>query len=76
MVPTTTLRKRNIRTIIYLDDFLILEETLEEVTMSRDTTIFLLQHLGFVISIKHSTGRYKEAIFIVIINSVEMKLLL
>ena len=60
-VPITTLRKLNLRVLIYFDDFLILGKTLEETIMSRGTTIFLLRHLSFVTNIKKSTAICKEA---------------
>ena len=40
--------------IIYLDDMLLMSQTLEELLMSRDTIIFLLTQLGFVIYLKKS----------------------
>ena len=47
-VPISVLRRLMIMVIIYLDDLLILEN----ITMARDSVIFLLQHLGFVINLK------------------------
>ena len=41
-----------IRFIIYLDDLLILGNSMSEVFMARDSMIFLLQHLGFLINLK------------------------
>ena len=49
-LPVSILRKLYIRIIAYLDDFLILGKTLEEAILSRDTVIYLLQNLGFVIN--------------------------
>ena len=43
-----------IRIVIYLDDMLIIGRTREEVIVLRDTVIFLLQCLGFVINQKKS----------------------
>ena len=40
------------RVIIYLDDLLILGNSMSEMFMARDPVIFLLQHLGFVITLK------------------------
>ena len=48
------LRKLNIRTIIYLDDILLMASLLEDLLMARDTLIFILQHLGFLINTKKS----------------------
>ena len=53
-VSMTILRRINIKIIIYLDDMLLIGHSLEEIVMSRDTVIFLLQHLGFVINWKKS----------------------
>ena len=51
-IPTSLLRRKNIRLIIYLDDILIMVRSLEEIIMSGDTVIFLLQHLGFIINLQ------------------------
>ena len=40
------------RVIIYLDDLLILGISMSEIFIARDSAIFLLQHLGFVINLK------------------------
>ena len=48
------LRKLSIRTIIYLDDILLMASLLEDLLMARDTLIFILQHLGFLINTKKS----------------------
>ena len=53
-VPIALLRQVNSRIIIYLDDMLLMGRTLPEILMARDTLIFLLQHLGFVINLKKS----------------------
>ena len=53
-VPVSILCKFYIRIIVYLNDFLILRKTLEETILSRDTVIYLLQNLGFVINLKKS----------------------
>ena len=46
------LRRLMIRAIIFLDDLLIFKNTIEEILVARDSIIFLLQHLGFVINFK------------------------
>ena len=51
-VPIALLRQVNIRIIIYLDDMLLNGRTLPEILVARDTLIFLLQHLGFMINFK------------------------
>ena len=53
-IPIFILRRINIRLIIYLDDLLLMGETLQEIEMARDSTIFLFHHLGFVINLKKS----------------------
>ena len=53
-VPVSILRKLYIRTIVYLDDFLILGKPFEETVLSRDTVIYLLQSLGFLKHLKKS----------------------
>ena len=45
-------RRLNIRLVIFVDDILLMGRRLEEIVMSRDTLIFLLQHLGFVLNLK------------------------
>ena len=49
-IPITLVRRLNVRLIIYLDDILVMGSSLEEIMMSRDTLIFVLQDLGFVIN--------------------------
>ena len=41
-----------IRVITYLDYLLILGNSMSEIFLARDSVIFLLQHLGFVINLK------------------------
>ena len=48
------LRRINIKIITYLDDMLLIGHSLEEIVMSRDPVIFLLQHVEFVINLKKS----------------------
>ena len=62
------------RIIVYLDDFLILGKTLEKAILSRDTVIYLLQNLGFVINLKKSVLHPTQRIEFLrmIIDSVEM----
>ena len=40
------------RLIICFDDILIMGRSVEEILMRRETEIFLLQHLGFVINLQ------------------------
>ena len=53
-IPITLVRRLNVRLIIYLDDILVMGSSLEEIMMSRDTLIFVLQNLGFVINFQKS----------------------
>ena len=53
-IPIAILRRINIRMIVYLDDMFLMGHSIEEISMSRDTVIFLLKHLGFVINWKKS----------------------
>ena len=46
------LRRQNILVIIYLEDMLLIGHTIEERLVARDTVIFLLQLLGFVLKLK------------------------
>ena len=60
--------------IIYLNDMLIMATSLEEILMSRDTVIFLLQHLGFLINLQKSKlePNTKLEFLVVEINSVDV----
>ena len=53
-IPIEVLRHINITMIVYLDDMLLMGHSIEEISMCRDTVMFLLQHLGFVIKWKKS----------------------
>ena len=53
-VPVSIFRKLYIRIIVYLNNFLILVKTLEETSLSKNTVIYLLQNLLFVINLKKS----------------------
>ena len=51
-IPVSVLRRQNILVIIYLEDMLLIGHTIEERLVARDTVIFLLQLLGFVLKLK------------------------
>jgi len=53
-IPIAILRRLNMRLIIFLDDILLMATTEKELFQGRDTLIFLLQSLGFLINIKKS----------------------
>ena len=61
-VPIALLRRLNVRLVIYLDDIVLMGTTLEEILMSRNTLIFLLQHLVFVINLKKSVLKPSQQI--------------
>ena len=48
------LRRLNILIVVYLGDMLLIGHTIEETLIARDTVIFLLQQLGFVLNLKKS----------------------
>ena len=52
--PNCSFETINIRIIVYRDDMLMMGRTLQEIMTTRDTLIFLLQSLGFVISLTKS----------------------
>ena len=49
-VPMATLRRIQIRIVIFIDDMLIMAKTMPEILMARDTTVYLLEALGFTIN--------------------------
>ena len=53
-IPISLFRRINIRVIVFLDDMLLMSQTIELIEMARDTTTFLLQNLGFVVNQKKS----------------------
>ena len=50
-IPIAVLKRIEIRIIIYLDNMLLMRQTLNGLEIARDTLIFLLQSLGFVINL-------------------------
>ena len=75
-IPMTLLRKLKIRLKIYLDDILLMAYSKADLEIARDTLIFLLQHLGFVINVKKSvlTPAKKIEFLGIIIDSVKMEM--
>ena len=53
-IPIAILRGIQIRIIIYLDDILLMSQTINGLERTRDTSIFLLQSLGFIINLQKS----------------------
>ena len=52
MVPIFLVRRLQILVIIYLNETLLMSQTLEELLMSRDTVFFFLTQLGFLFNLK------------------------
>ena len=75
-VPLAVLRRLNMLIIIYIDDMLIIGRTRKEVESTRDTLIYLLQHLGFLLILKKSVLQpCQEIKFLgLIVNSVNLTL--
>ena len=75
-VPISLLRRLNIRVLIYLDDMLLMSQSIERLLVARDTVIFLLQHLGFVINLKKSVMEPVQTIEYLglVTNSIQMTL--
>ena len=48
------LRRLGLRMIVYLDDIIVFNQTRERILRDRDSTLWLLQNLGFVINWKKS----------------------
>ena len=74
-VPISLLRRLNIRLIVFLDDILILAKTFQEAEMTRNTLIFVLQHLGFTINFPKSMWKPVQLILFlgVEVDSLELK---
>ena len=74
MIPIALLRRINVRIITFLNDMLVMFQTLKEISQAKETLIFLLQNLGFVINFKKSQlTPVKEIEFLgLVINSVNM----
>ena len=53
-VPMSLLRRIQIRIVIYIDDMILMAQQLSEILMARDTTIYLLQALGFTMNFEKS----------------------
>ena len=74
-VQISVLRCLMIRVIIYLDDLLILGNSMSKIFTVRDSVIFLLQHLRCVINLKCVLNPVREIEFLgLIVNSQTMAL--
>ena len=72
------MRKLNVRLIIFLDDILLMAASVRGLTLARDTLIYLLQNLGFLINIKKSVLQPCQTIQFLgtEINSIDMAITL
>ena len=72
------LRRLGLRLIIYLDDIIVFNQTQEGIVRDRDSTLWLLQHLGFVINWKKSVLHPAQSMEYLgfVISSIEMKFFL
>ena len=51
-IPIALLWRINVRIIIFFDDMLVMAQMFKEISQAKETSIFLLQNLGFVINFK------------------------
>ena len=70
------LRRLGLRIIVYLDDIIVFNQTREKILRDRDSTLWLLQNLGFVINWKKSVLDPSHCMEYLgfVINSLEMNL--
>ena len=70
------LRRLGLRMIVYLDDIIVFNQTREGILRDRDSTLWLLQHLGFLINWKKSVLDPSHCMEYLgfVINSLEMNL--
>ena len=75
-VPISLLRCLSICLIIYLDDMLIMARSVQELIFHRDTVIYLLQNLGFVLNLKKSVLEPSQKIEFLgmVIDSMKMEI--
>ena len=48
-VPVSALRRLGFRLVVYLGDLILMAQSREEIVRARDTTLSILEHLGFVL---------------------------
>lgn len=72
------LRRLGLRLLIYLDDIIVFNQTQEGIVRDRDSTLWLLQPLGFVINWKKSVLHPAQSMEYLgfVISSIETKLFL
>ena len=73
-ISIAILRGITIRIIVYLYDMLLMTQATEGLNMARNTLIFLLQQLGFIINPKKSVlpASQRQELFGLEIHSVSM----
>jgi hypothetical protein len=72
------LRRIGVRLVIYLDDILLLNQSQEGLSRDRDTLLWLLHHLGWLINLKKYvlTPTQQLKFLGLTVNSVEMEITL
>ena len=58
------LPRQKIQVIVYLGNMFLMSQTVAKTLMPRDTLVFLLQGLGFVINIKESVLQREDKIHV------------
>ena len=58
------LPRQKIQVIVYLGNMFLMSQTVAKTLMARDTLVFLLQGLGFVINIKQSVLQREDKIHV------------
>ena len=58
------LPRHKIQVIVYLGNMFLMSQTVAKTLMARDTLVFLLQGLGFVINIKQSVLQREDKIHV------------
>ena len=75
-VPISLLWRLNLCLIIYLDNMLIMARSVQELIFHRDTVIYLLHNLGFVLNLKKSVLEPSQKIEFLgmVIDSMKMEI--
>ena len=75
-VPISLLWRLNLCLIIYLDNMLIMARSVQELIFHRDTVIYLLHNLGFVLNLKKSVlePSQKTEFLGMVIDSMKMEI--
>ena len=64
-VPMSVLRRHGIRLVVYLDDILLMNQSLYGIKSDLETAVYLLENLRFVINVNKSvlTPSHKKTNF-------------